>query len=241
MNYNKQRNLCVSLIRKEKKNFFHNINLSDISDNKKFWKTVKPFFTEKTQCKNKISLIEKPNEWDIENVDFTERVISEDLEVAEVFNEFFVNIVPNLDIPTVTYFGKDFVETDDSVTNAINKFSNHPSIKMIKSEIKSSELFSFTNVIFDDVFKKVNDLNVTVSSQRTDIPTKVLKENSRFFAKYFSDNINHCIECSNFPNLLKSAEVVPVHKKKSKNSKDNFSPVSILSNISYIYERSFYE
>ena len=41
--YNKQRNLCASLIRSEKKNFFSNINTSDITDNKTFWKTVKPF------------------------------------------------------------------------------------------------------------------------------------------------------------------------------------------------------
>ena len=41
--YNKQRNLCVSLIRSEKKNSFSNINTSDITDNKTFWKTVKPF------------------------------------------------------------------------------------------------------------------------------------------------------------------------------------------------------
>ena len=34
--YNKQRNLCVSLIRSEKKNFFSNINTSDITDNKTF-------------------------------------------------------------------------------------------------------------------------------------------------------------------------------------------------------------
>ena len=41
--YNKQRNLCVGLIRSEKKNSFSNINTSDITDNKTFWKTVKPF------------------------------------------------------------------------------------------------------------------------------------------------------------------------------------------------------
>ena len=45
--YNKQRNLCVSLIRSKKKNFFSNIHTSDITDNKTFWKTVKPFFTDK--------------------------------------------------------------------------------------------------------------------------------------------------------------------------------------------------
>ena len=45
--YNKQRNLCVSLIRSEKKNFFSNINTNDITYNKTIWKTVEPFFTDK--------------------------------------------------------------------------------------------------------------------------------------------------------------------------------------------------
>ena len=56
--YNKQRNLCVSLIRSEIKNFFSNINTCDITD-KTFWKTVKPFFTDKIKAKSKIALIEK--------------------------------------------------------------------------------------------------------------------------------------------------------------------------------------
>ena len=41
--YNKQLNLCIILIRSEKKKFFSNINTSDITDNKTFWKTAKPF------------------------------------------------------------------------------------------------------------------------------------------------------------------------------------------------------
>ena len=57
--YNKQRNLCVSLIRSEKKNFFSNVNKFDITDNNNFWKTVKPFFTDKIKTKSKITLIEK--------------------------------------------------------------------------------------------------------------------------------------------------------------------------------------
>ena len=57
--YNKQRNLCVSLIRSEKKNFFSNINTSDMTDNKIFWKTVKPFFTDKIKTKSKITLLDK--------------------------------------------------------------------------------------------------------------------------------------------------------------------------------------
>ena len=35
--------------------------------------------------------------------------------------------------------------------------------------------------------------------------------------------------------------MTPVYKNKSKNSKDNYRPVSILSNISKIYERCLYD
>ena len=55
--YNKQRNLCVSLIRREKKNFFNNISTRDITDNKIFWKAVKPLFTDKIQTKSKITVV----------------------------------------------------------------------------------------------------------------------------------------------------------------------------------------
>ena len=57
--YIKQRSLCVSLIRPEKKNFFNNFSTPDITDNKTFWKAVKPLFTHKIQTKPKITLIEK--------------------------------------------------------------------------------------------------------------------------------------------------------------------------------------
>ena len=44
-----------------------------------------------------------------------------------------------------------------------------------------------------------------------------------------------------FPPDFKLADVTPVYKNKSKNSKDDYRPVSILSNISKIYERYLYD
>ena len=39
--YNKQRNICTSLLRKKKKSYFENLNTSHITDNIMFWKTIK--------------------------------------------------------------------------------------------------------------------------------------------------------------------------------------------------------
>ena len=220
LEYNRQRNLCVSLIRKEKKFFFQEIDLSDISENKKFWKTVKPFFTDKIQVKSKITLIEKHVNIDSEiEEDIVEKIISKDDEVAQVFNDFFIDIVPNLNIPTDTHFSEDFIKSLDPVENAIEKFNNHPSISMKKSKNIVSETFSFNNITYENILNKLNSLNIAKSSQLTDIQAKVLKNNPQFFANYLSKNINHCIDHSEFPSDLKQAEVVPVYKKNLKTLK----------------------
>ena len=57
--YKKQRNNCVGLLRKVKKQFYENLNVNFVSDNKKFWKQIKPFFSDKNQSYNKITLVEK--------------------------------------------------------------------------------------------------------------------------------------------------------------------------------------
>ena len=89
--YNNQHNLYVSLIRWEKKNFFNNISTHDITDNKMFWKIVKPLFTDKIQTKSKITLIEKKVVSGVGQEQIpSEKVISEDQAVADVFNKFLL-------------------------------------------------------------------------------------------------------------------------------------------------------
>ena len=89
--YNKKRNLCVSLNRQEKKNFFNNTSTSDITNNKTFWKTVKPLFANKVQTKSKITIMEKKKVVSREGQEqiVSEKVILEDQAVTEVFNTFF--------------------------------------------------------------------------------------------------------------------------------------------------------
>ena len=47
--YSKQRNYCVSLLRKSKSDYFGNLNEKNINDNKTFWKTVNSFSLDKDQ------------------------------------------------------------------------------------------------------------------------------------------------------------------------------------------------
>ena len=81
-------------------------------------------------------------------------------------------------------YDNDFIVTDDQVTNSVNKFRNHSSIIMIKKK-KNDQSFSFGPVTYDDTLKIVNILDTAKASQQSDIPTKILKQNSDFFAEYF--------------------------------------------------------
>ena len=57
--FRQQRNSCVSLLRKSKKDYFSNLNEKQITDNKRFWKTVKPFLSNKVQSSERINLLTK--------------------------------------------------------------------------------------------------------------------------------------------------------------------------------------
>ena len=57
-NYKEQRNTCVNLLRKSKKQYFKNIDLKNVTDNKKFCKTITPKFWNKCKTANIIILVE---------------------------------------------------------------------------------------------------------------------------------------------------------------------------------------
>ena len=53
--------------------------------------------------------------------------------------------------------------------------------------------------------------------------------------------INVSINKNEFPSFLKLADVIPAFKKSSKNSKHNYRPISILKDISKVYERVLFK
>ena len=83
--YDKQRNYCVNKsLTQDQKEYFANINISSITDIKKFWKTVKPLFPDKIFHKETINLA------------VNETISSKDQVVADTLNVYFSAIVKNL-------------------------------------------------------------------------------------------------------------------------------------------------
>ena len=71
----KEINSCVKLLRKTKKEFYNNLNVKYITENKLFWKTVKASFTEKTLKDERITIVEN------------NKVVSDESELVEIFSK----------------------------------------------------------------------------------------------------------------------------------------------------------
>ena len=161
--YKKLRNYVKLLNDKAKKQYYQNLDPKKIDMSKTFWKTFKPFFSDNSEVNEKIILVEK------------EAVPSDDLQIAECMNNYFVNITKSLNI-------KEWPDPvpnllcDDIVQKAIHKYSHHPSIIAIKSRFgDSNEKFNFQHILPIEVHKTVNELDATKST-RGDITTKIIKE-----------------------------------------------------------------
>ena len=116
--YNKQRNYCVSLIQKEKRAHYRSFNIRDVTDNKTFWRKLKPLYSEKVNLQTKNLLVEKVNDLsDPEISSEVEKVISNDMAIAGTFNEFFVSIVPSLKISPKENYETDLGNDNEPILN----------------------------------------------------------------------------------------------------------------------------
>ena len=80
-------------------------------------------------------------------------------------------------------------------------------------------------------------LNTTKTCQGTDIPTKILKENADIFSDFLFAYYNaSVVKSSKFLSILTLADIIPVFKKGHEECKNNYRPVSILPNMSKIFE-----
>lgn len=73
-----------------------------------------------------------------------------------------------------------------------------------------------------------------------EIPVSILKLIKKQISKVLSHLINSSFVAGNFPYLLKISKVVPVYKKGCTKDMTNYRPISILSNVSKIYEKIVY-
>ena len=87
--------------------------MKQVSNNKLFWKSVKPFFDDKGSNSSKITLEEE------------NKIISDEKKSANTMNNYFINVTKTLNLKKQLGFGR----------RGVNEFQNHISIKMIHEKI----------------------------------------------------------------------------------------------------------
>ena len=93
---------------------------------------MKPFFSDKTVSNTKITLIEEGD-----------TIISDDIDVAETMNIYFMNAVKELQIRGF----KDecsYDEKSDNISRSIIKFNKHQSIIKIKKNVVVGDKITFS-------------------------------------------------------------------------------------------------
>ena len=100
-------------------NLYANLDKKNVSDNKLFWKVIKPSLSDKSYVKEQINLVEKGE------------ILKKDLDTADVLNTFFGSIVKNLKINAYSNFDSMINHVKDPNLRAILKYKDHPSILAI--------------------------------------------------------------------------------------------------------------
>ena len=135
--YNKQRSICVKLLRKTKLNYYAQLDNKIVTDNRKFWKTVSPLFSEKA-FRKKSFILKKHG-----------KAINGNKKIAETFNNFFSNSVKNLNMDSDLSGITSQTNNADLVFRSVEKYANHPSILKIKRKMSDKGLGFLLNMLLD--------------------------------------------------------------------------------------------
>ena len=176
--YKKQKNFVSRLYKRERRKFYNNLDTHNITDNKRFWRTMKPLFNDKSSSNQ------------VNNLLIDGKIVNKDDEIAQNPNNYFVNAVKSLDIKE---------NIDDPIDAAIKKFAVHLSILKIKEKVKC-DIFAFNEVTFQEIEQELRNLDTKKSTTFNNIPPKHLKENYDICSRNIMQLINETIIDRDFPN-----------------------------------------
>ena len=184
--FRRQRNLCVKITRKAKRDFYNQIDISAVTNNKEFWNTIKPLISDKSSLKSRITLVE-----DV-------KVVSNESDVAETLNNFFVTITDSLGIienENIILASEDF---SDPIDQIVLKFSRHPSIQKIHSLDVNNGSFSFEKISTENIKNGISELNPSKATTFKSIPAKLVKFESEIVSEPLKIIFNNSVEHSFF-------------------------------------------
>ena len=91
--------------------------------------------------------------------------IKDDKETAEVLNDFFSNIIKNLNIPQFNSDAPIYKKVLEPVIRAIVRYRDHPSILAAIQKCDSESRFDFQFIDRKNVLKEMKNLSTSKATQ----------------------------------------------------------------------------
>ena len=159
--------------------YFQNMDVNKVSDNKFFWKIVKSRFSNKCKTANKIVLTE--GDMIIKN----EKLIADNY-FADIKKALKLKKHPNFD--------------SQSLFSITDYFKNNESEIKIKEKCNTQDnSFSFTLFSKEDILKPIKSLSSNKASPVEDIPIRILKNSIHIYSEKLTNIFNGCLINGTFP------------------------------------------
>ena len=139
-------------------------------------------------------------------------------DITNIFNNFFANV------------GK-------TTEKGIPWGSQSPSFYLRGSYSGS---FFLSPVTSHEIWTFIGKMDASKSSGPYSVPVTILKTIRDHICEPLAFLVNNSFASGNFPEKLKLARITPVFKKGSRFDKNNYRPISVLSNFSKLLERAMY-
>jgi hypothetical protein len=206
LKYKNYRNKLNKLLHSVEQDYYHTKFELLSHDTKKTWQIIKTLLG-----KNMLSV-------PVESFKCSSTLISDKNEIANKFNEFFVNVGPTLaaKIPVNPVMYNSFLKGD------------------------YSKSFSLLPTDPAEILSVVRGLKTKSSAGYDLLSTEMLKLIIPFLAEPLANIINLSFASGKMPDSLKIARVCPVYKTGDPSDFTNYRPISILPSISKIFEKLVY-
>ena len=102
----------------------------------------------------------------------------------------------------------------------------------------TNEQFRFKEESEETIVKLIDRIKTDVAVGMDDINARLLKDAKHTVAETITQLVNISYKTSTFPSCMKKAIVKAIHKKENTEDPSNYRPLSILSTVSKVFERS---
>jgi len=155
----------------------------------------------------------------VDHFNIGEKTVTDPNEIANEFCQHFTSVGPKL------------VGQIDSNTN----YRNHPIGKWNESCLFLSPTDPH------EIFAIISKMKLKTSTGHDNISPKIVKSLKNNLALPLAILINKSLHEGTFPDTLKIAKVLPIHKKGDPYNMNNYRPISLLPTFSKIYEKVIFK